>query len=355
MDIQKQRKTYLDFLRILAAFLVIYNHTPGYHFFLEHETVPLKIFCTILASSFTRINVPLFFMISGVLLLGKEESYKTLFSKRILRFAAVLFGASILLYATGHPQDFRFLDAVKDTLTCSVTGVYWFLFSYLGFLFSLPLLRILAIHMTWKEFWLLVLCRTIFSGIPTVLEHIATVQVWYCVPIADYFSLDFSTVNFIFYPLIGYFLAHHFSGSALRKALPLLFAILIGDLLISGSISYQLYTWDMPTQKYLGIFRYLSAISVFLIAKWVFETLQPKIQGHFPEKALAAISSLTLGIYLIDPFLKDRMGLYLKMDEWFHEAIHMVPLSVLYCCVSMTVGGMITWLLRKLPVFKKLL
>ena len=306
MQTGKQRKTYLDFLRVLAAFLVLYNHTAGFHFFLDHKTSSQVILCTILASSFTRINVLLFFMISGALLLGKDFSYKDLLGKRIPRFAAVLFAASMLLYT--------------------------------------------AERITWREVLLLVICRTVFTGIPTVLDHVSYLHGWYHAALPGYFSIPFAEVDFIFFPLIGYWLDRNLSGKTIKKWLPLLVIFILGDLMISGGISYRWYTWDMASQTYLGIFSPLTAISVFLIVKYIFELLQPKIQGRLPEKILTCISSLTLGIYLIDPFLKDHVHLFDKMEAWFGGAIHVLPLSVLYCIVSMAIGGIITWILKKLPV-----
>lgn len=355
MNTGKQRKTYLDFLRILAAFLVLYNHTPGYHFFLNFKTSPVRILFTILVSSFTCVNLPLFFMISGALLLGKDYTYEDLLRRRVPRFAAVLFGASMLLYAAEHFHDFSILSALATSVTCNVTGVYWFLFTYLGFLLSLPFLRMIAKHITGKEFLLLVICRTVFADIPAVLDHISYVQGWYHAAVSGYFNLPFAELDFLFYPLIGYYLDRNLSGKSIKKLLPLLAVLILGDLMISGAISYRRYTWDMATQYYLGIFANLSAVAVFLITKYIFEFLQPRIQGRFPEKCLAGISALTLGIYLMDPFLKDHVGLYQKMESWLGGSVHVLVLSVLYCFVSMAIGGAITWVLKKLPVFRKLL
>ena len=187
----KAKKNLSGFFKSSGSVLGFIQPYCGLPFFLDHKTASEVILCTILASSFTRINVLLFFMISGALLLGKDYSYKDLLGRRIPRFAAVLFIASMLLYTAERFGDF--------------------------------------------------------------------------------------------------------------------------------------------------------------------DLLQPKIQGRLPEKVLTGISSLTLGIYLIDPFLKDHVHLFDKMEAWFGGAIHVLPLSVLYCIVSMAIGGTITWILKKLPVTRKFL
>ena len=69
------RKAYLDALRILAIFLVLFNHTGvnGYALYMVRRGAalfPFYLFNAILI----KVAVPLFLMVSGALLLEKEES-----------------------------------------------------------------------------------------------------------------------------------------------------------------------------------------------------------------------------------------------------------------------------------------
>ena len=73
VNCKPKRKIYLDFLRIIAIFMVLFNHTGTSGFVLFTVTqrsalYPFYLFNAILI----KIAVPLFFMISGVLLLGKN-------------------------------------------------------------------------------------------------------------------------------------------------------------------------------------------------------------------------------------------------------------------------------------------
>lgn len=355
MTVQKQRKSYLDFLRILGAFLVIYNHTRGFHYYLNFTGQPLEIFGSILLSSFTKINVPLFFMLSGALLLGREESYRDLFGKRILRFAAVLLLASFLLYFSGHPGDFRLVEFAKAVVTCEVTEVYWFLYTYLGFLFALPFLRKLAGVLAEKDFLFLIVCRLLFTCLITLMRYVCKAAGWEYVAITDHFELAFSGLDFLFYPLMGYYLDRHLSAEKIRKLLVFLPLVILTDNLLSAGITYRLHLQESFSQRYLGLFRPLSAMAVFLLARYAFEAAGDRIRGKRTEKVLATLSSLTLGVYLIDPFFIERVYLYWKMYDWVAGRVHQVPLSLIYCVVSMVLGGGITYVLKKLPVMRKLL
>ena len=66
------RKTYLDIMRIVACILVIFNHLPGFELYKTTKGVPQFIFMII--SVITKMNVSIFFLISGALLLNKKES-----------------------------------------------------------------------------------------------------------------------------------------------------------------------------------------------------------------------------------------------------------------------------------------
>jgi surface polysaccharide O-acyltransferase-like enzyme len=77
---KSNRLIHLDLLRLIAIFLVIFNHTGerGYILFISKMGSPISLLY-MAASVFCKIAVPLFFMISGALLLKKEESLKQLF------------------------------------------------------------------------------------------------------------------------------------------------------------------------------------------------------------------------------------------------------------------------------------
>lgn len=77
------RIVYLEYMRIVACALVIFNHSPGYTLYSVSSGIRQVFYMTL--TMITRINVPLFFMVSGVLLLGKKESWRQLFKKRIIR------------------------------------------------------------------------------------------------------------------------------------------------------------------------------------------------------------------------------------------------------------------------------
>lgn len=86
------RKVYIDFLKIIAIYMVLFNHTETKGFVLftiarTSKLYPLYLFNAI----FIKIAVPLFLMTSGALLLGKSESYRDLMNKRFFKYLFIYF------------------------------------------------------------------------------------------------------------------------------------------------------------------------------------------------------------------------------------------------------------------------
>ena len=144
-----KKKYYLEAMRILAVLLVMYNHSAPFMSFATQSGLEKNV--SFLLSLICKAAVPLFFMISGVLLLGKEESFRDLFQKRILRMIYVIIIFSLLYHfkmawkgATPFAPLHVFLRLPFDLVFLP----YWYLYSYIGFLAILPFVRAIAKHMT---------------------------------------------------------------------------------------------------------------------------------------------------------------------------------------------------------------
>lgn len=93
----KQKKLYIEILRIIAIAFVIFNHTGKNGFQLYSITdneIMYVIYLTM--AVICKIAVPIFFMVSGALLLNKEESIKDLYKRRVSRIVLVILIASFI-------------------------------------------------------------------------------------------------------------------------------------------------------------------------------------------------------------------------------------------------------------------
>lgn len=93
MNTTTNKKVYIEFLRIIACFFVIVNHTAGSITCVFFEGADFYLSSALWCMS--RIAVPIFLMISGAVLIPKEETIKAQVM-RIIRMLFVFIGASLL-------------------------------------------------------------------------------------------------------------------------------------------------------------------------------------------------------------------------------------------------------------------
>lgn len=73
----KKRFLWADLIRVTAIYFIVFRHNS---FFLPHTT--LLDYWLLLPYLYTQFGVALFAMLSGALLLHKEDNYRTFFGRR---------------------------------------------------------------------------------------------------------------------------------------------------------------------------------------------------------------------------------------------------------------------------------
>ena len=129
MLLRKDRIFYLDEIRALAILLVLLAHTiKNFPVNINYLTSPtLLSYLTI-----SRMGVPLFFMLSGALLIGKDYSLSEFFKKRFARvLIPAVFWYIILFVSVAYVNGFNFdlmyiwiYDAPVPWFVCAIIGVY---------------------------------------------------------------------------------------------------------------------------------------------------------------------------------------------------------------------------------------
>ena len=139
----KKKKAYLECLRVFSIIGVIYCHTAARGLTLYEVTdVPFEYWFSKIALLFSQVCVPIFFMISGALLLPRKEDLQTHLRHRVLRFYVIAVLAIFLqylyeiaghpIYAMWHPEEpvFRSSFSFSDlwTMFHSTGAIYqhWF-------------------------------------------------------------------------------------------------------------------------------------------------------------------------------------------------------------------------------------
>lgn len=350
---QPKRKLHIDLLRLLAAFLVIYNHSAGQTYFLLYTNETHKMALTIFISSFVRNNIPLFFMISGALLLGREESYRQLFSKRIARFLAVVLLASAAHYCLAPHESRSWSGFLQGMLGGTITVPYWFLYSYLALLPALPFLRKIAKQLTGRDVLLLIGLRFLFLTLPAIGEYVTSYLRVSYFPLSAYLTAPFSVIDILYYPLLGYYLENRMPPLNGKTAAALAGIFLGCTAIAVGFTCHEGIYRSGYTDHWLEMLAYVTAPALYLVVKWLCGLLPRRWTEGVLAGSIQTAGTLTLGMYILDPILLCYAGQWVTRIAG--SSLLLIPLSMVYCVMSMTVCGTVTWVLKKLPVLKKIL
>lgn len=345
-----RRNAYFDVLRVLAILLVVFNHLPGY---LLYQTCSgLKAWAYMLLTMFTRINVPLFLMVSGALLLGKEESTSRLIKHRVSRIVAVTVLFSALCYFL-KAEDPTLGGFFRGLLGGGIEGSYWFLYAYLGMLLLLPFLRFVAVRLGRGELRYLLILHLIVATIVPMASYAVAVLTGDGLSVN--LSLPLATTKQLFYPLVGYYLGRVLTIDELtwKRVGALCIASLAGMLVSSGFTYYQGMTTGY-TQDFVQLFDWVSAIAVFVLVRFVFEG-GISLERRAPRacRAFTFLGPLTFGVYLFDPLLKRY--LYGGVSAALEPLLPTLLVSFAWCLVSFVLGCTLTFLLKRVPGFRAIL
>lgn len=196
------RIEYLEKLRVLAIFFVLYCHSGSSCVlsYMQTDILPFKI-VSIMIASVTQCCICLFFLISGAVLLKKQESVKSILLHRFLPmlFVTVVVVAFQCVYNIFvYKAQLSFKDVIELIYSGGAITEQWFLYLYLGFLLCLPLLKKLASVMTSEIAGYLVVLMIIYDILVPTFERISDFK---------HFGINvpiMSTV--IVMPLLGHYL-----------------------------------------------------------------------------------------------------------------------------------------------------
>lgn len=341
----KSKHLYLEILRIIAIFEVLYNHSDvrGWTQYVHLQGFDRAI--SLILASICKIAVPLFLMISGATLLGKEESIRTLYKKRVLRFVILIAFVSIGNYLYfGFTQGFTI--SIKNFLISSYSSYSfctYFLWLYLGLMVSLPLLRRLGRNMSLKE----------------VTYGLILSYVFWCILPSVEFALGIGPNNLqsyvgilsggIFYPVIGYHLSRLDEKYYTRKNMLILGALSILCIALQSLVRYWNFMKTGADAELFSYYATIPAIFVFVAAQFI---CKKYTLPNWLKTAILKTSPNVLGIFLLSVIIMTVFGpIYNFMNIYLPAPIA----CAIWITASVVVCGIITAVLRLIPPIRKLL
>ncbi len=265
-----------------------------------------------------RVGVPLFFMLSGYLLLPRTESLRDFYSKRVLKIVIPFVVWSIVyisLDCAGKPGVCTF-DYLRPYILLEKSFFHlWFLYSSLGIYLVMPALRLMIRPgMNTTFLWYLIVLWILFQPVRTLMDQFL------------HWDLNINSqlsIGFLPYFFLGYLLGElpltrrRLILAAVVFTVSAVFVIVATYLMTRSSGQFNGYFYDYLT---IGVIPETGA--AFLLLRRLSDV------GFFASERFHAlmrtVAGSTFGLYLVHILI--LWGLqYLHIDTFLGFALWTVP------------------------------
>jgi len=342
-----QKKIHLDILRVLAIFGVLFTHSDkfGIYHFLETDH-PINFWFGLGCATLTQFCVPMFFMISGALLLKRDESLSYVYKYRVLRIFLVIAILAIITLLENHfsyPEECNmFLWWVQIMFEGVLPPQYWFLYEYLCFLLILPFLQRMAKAIPEKSWYIYIYFMFFFFS--CICPIISRELEWKAV------NVDLKIfAGCIFYSFMGYFI-ENVSEDMFHKGKNVLILFALTAIMFAENLRRNCENLSVSSvASNSGVYAPFYAIFLFVLVKYLcYKFTLPRTV----QKVFAFASAGVFGTYLMEQVLREAFApIYVVLNT----RIKSYPATFVWLFACLVVGVTLSNLIKKIPVVGKLL
>ena len=350
----KKHSVSIDLIRVIAILGALFIHLTYPIYARPDFFGGTTWWLTTVISAFSRISIPLFIILSGYLLLPKNESWATTQARLVHRLLVpfVFWFGFYLLWDRIFFHRTNSLLEIPTLLYQSNTYHLYFLLILTGLYFLLPMLRLIFVHL--ENHYIKVLLGVGFvAGV-----------LMYFVPyglIRDQAQFNIFTA---WVPYLGYFLFGGFLATKKPPAPKWLIWIVLASFLTTIALSTYAVGFRETTTAWLWrshgvafVDEYLSPqIIIFALSFfWLLVSLPPNfklLNNLHVSKLLRQLAKASFGAYLIHVLVLN------VLDFRFGLALDAYPGSLLQyflirssLCLILSFG--LSWLLLQIPWVKK--
>lgn len=319
----KEKNYNLEAVRMVSFILVIAIHVTNYFCRAYGRITQGEYLFALFLDTAARVSVPAFFMISGALLLGREEPVRK-HVQRLLRFAGVLIVWSAVyyfwnIYYMGTPYDLR------NILYEPTEAHLWYLYAMIPIYLVLPFFQILCRGMDIKM-------ERIFLLITTVAVA-GNYGMWLIGEEAYYDLPLIGDRIYAYYIFLGYYLYKY------RKHIRLSQHMLLTAAIISMAAAFftTLIVTEITGRHYEGALTYACPFIALMSASFFLFMIRLHAcnikPGEQVRKVMDLFCGCSFGIYLIHILFLDTYKKY--VEAWEISAWIAIPgLIILITLVS---------------------
>ncbi|WP_455592177.1 acyltransferase [Bacteroides sp.] len=373
MTTDRKNIGWIDLLRVLACFLVVFSHSSD-AFTGQFDNNRAAFLTGVFSGSFVRCCVPLFVMMTSVLLLPVKDDLAGFYRRRIGRILVPLVFWSIItpilffLYFTyvnpGTQNPLFTPDPNINSLWVKLytfifnfnfdTVPMWYLYMLIGLYFIMPILSHWLQQASRKDIKLVLMLWGVSLFIPYLKMaapllgyqgNYGNMGLWGVCDWNDYGTFYYVS-GFIGYLILAYYLVKFPLNWSWKKMLAITIPMFLVGYAVT-SYGYILTQNVFPgNYAYLEIVWYFAGINVFMMTFPVFVIIRKIKIPSLPW--LSHLASLTFGIYLC------HYVFVFVCYDWFDMPslpyfVRIVMMASVAFCISSTVA----WLMSKSKLTKR--
>ena len=343
---QSKRIFYFDELRALAIIGIVFCHASVA--FVLSGVSKSDFYISAFFDCFRDFSIPIFVMLSGALLIGKKDSFKDFFKKRLSRifipfgFWVVIYIIYSSIYIT-HGFD---LSSAIDIFfgTSSTLGVaFWFIWMIIIAYFGIFIINKLMQYNAW-----VINILAIISFVYILIAQFSLFD--------PYSSKIIYFVSFIAYVVFGYFIA---TNDYLERKINI--NVLIVSTLALSVLSYFAYIFyfvvpmsishgQFITLSYFNLPILFISLNIFLFFKFLSKgNLLSQIENNSFGRAITIISKYSFGIYLAHYVILHslRMNIARIIDFTSQSSLIWIPIFVI---LTTLISLIILTILNRMPI-----
>lgn len=333
------RRSDLDLIRVVAIVLVISIHVSGVGFsnFQSSEWAAVNFY-----ESFSRFAVPLFFMVTGALLVPRTNSIESII-RRVWKVTVPLFVWSLAYIIFFRVTNVRSASAPWEIFSNPVVYHFWFLYTLIGVYLFLPVMSgFYSANRTSTILFVLAILVIGKSLVPVVLEVTGVKPI----------GIDFTFMSWVAgYLVIGALISNRLDLSTIPT-------IAIVGTWIFSVIGIGATTWYLSENAGEAVKAFYRSFSPFVITGTLaLYVLISRLAGRLftPDSSrsrmLEKCSSLVFGIYLLHPFTLYSLEI-IGIDLYLFNAWIAIP-SITIATFLITL--FVVFVMKKIPYVRSLL
>lgn len=331
----EKREYSFDILRAISMFMVIVIHVSNVFSRSYGNIGNLSFLHSLIYNTICRISVPIFFMISGTLLLERKFD-KVKFKKRILKYLLLIIVWNIIYLV----WEFFYLSKEYDNLYMLLIEPFrahlWFLYTIL-ILYSLQPLAKKVLEKCNKKMKVLLLILWIFISTYSLFD--------------DNSSNIVSILIYLGYFVLGKYIYDFIKKNSYIKKNKKVFNVLAIVLIVTNFLLsiFLNYYFSLKLDKFYNSFFAYRSLFIVIPSILFFILVVLNYEKSKENKLIMFFSDLSLGVYLIHGIFLDIIKTYMNYN------LNLLISIPFYSVIIFAFSIISVWFLMKFKILRKVL